>query len=469
MKYRFHSSLIFLIVTILILSCSRSNSKKISPRISIYDKNHNYFSYERKPILLLGGSDEDNIFNHPELMKANLDILRKIRGNYIRCTMSSRDDGNEMAFTQKESGKYDLNELNSEYWSRFETFLALSERYDIIVQVEIWDTFDFYGTYWLTNPFNPLNNINYTEQTTTLKAKWTDGPSKNPQPFFYTVSNGTIDSTTLAFQQKFVDKILSISLNHGNVLYCIDNETRAPVDWAWYWANYIQQKSKINKKEILITEMWESWNIKDEILIQTYGHPGLFAFVDISQNNWQERDIHYHNILWMKSTLDRYGGARPLTNAKVHHKRISGRSNEPLIGLDRWWQNIFAGCASTSFHHPEDGIGLDKISQKTIRSARIFTENFDIFSCEPRPELLSSKNSGDAYCLASQGKFYTVYLPMGGITSLRIENPEMDLKLKWFNPLNGEFLDAVSIDSKVLIELNSPDTLQPWLALIKKW
>ncbi|MBN1154227.1 hypothetical protein JXB12_04830 [candidate division KSB1 bacterium] len=461
--------ILILCISISVLSCSGRDADKLSARISIYKENPNYFYYKDKPLLLLGGSDEDNLFNYPELMKKNIQILHQVGGNYLRCTMSSRDEGNVKAFLKNNDGKYDLNEMNPDYWSLFEKFLELSRDFDMIVQVEIWATHDFYGEHWLDNPFNPKNNVNYTEKNTKLKSAWPDQQAHHPQPYFHTVDNGRIDSVTLTYQQKFVDTLLSISLNYGNVLYCIDNETRAPADWAWYWANYIQQQSKAKKKEILITEMWDSWNLKDEIYVQAYGHPGLFAYLDISQNNLLERGIHYENILWLKSTLERYGGARPLTNVKVYHSRIAGRYNEPLVGLDRWWQNIFAGCAGTRFHRPDEGTGLNEISQRAIESARIFTDQFDIFSCAPHPELLSIHNSGDVYCLAAPGRLYGVYFPMGGTTTLRIENPDRDLKLRWFNPENGEFLDDIHIDSKVIVELNSPDTLHPWLVLIKKW
>ena len=103
-----------------------------------------YWEYNGEPILLLGGSDEDNLFQLPHL-EEQLDLLASVGGNYVRNTMSSRDSGNVWAFhLDPETGLYDLNRMNPEYWQRFQSLLKLSSQREIVVQVEIWATFDFY-------------------------------------------------------------------------------------------------------------------------------------------------------------------------------------------------------------------------------------------------------------------------------------------------------------------------------------
>ncbi len=97
--------------------------------------------------MLLGGSIEDNIFQI-EHVADHLDLLQSVGGNYVRNTMSSRDSGNVWAFAQNEEGLYDLRKWNSEYWNRFEHFLEETSSRDIIVQIELWGTFDFYRDNW---------------------------------------------------------------------------------------------------------------------------------------------------------------------------------------------------------------------------------------------------------------------------------------------------------------------------------
>ena len=45
-----------------------------------------FWSYGGKPVLLLGGSREDNLFQIPDL-KEQLDLLARVGGNYIRNTI----------------------------------------------------------------------------------------------------------------------------------------------------------------------------------------------------------------------------------------------------------------------------------------------------------------------------------------------------------------------------------------------
>jgi len=61
-------------------------------------------------------------------------------GNYVRNTMSGRDEGNVWPFLEREDGLYDLEQWNPEYWRRFSTFLEETAQRDIVVQIEVWAT-----------------------------------------------------------------------------------------------------------------------------------------------------------------------------------------------------------------------------------------------------------------------------------------------------------------------------------------
>jgi len=91
-------------------------------RVRPWRGNQHYWEYEGEPVLLLGGSDEDNLFNHPELALRNLEALTRCRGNYVRCTLSCRDPGNIWPFAEV-GGRYDLSRFNPEFWGRLRRFL----------------------------------------------------------------------------------------------------------------------------------------------------------------------------------------------------------------------------------------------------------------------------------------------------------------------------------------------------------
>jgi len=438
------------------------SSLKRKKSIAIYDENPYYFTYHGKPVLLLGGSDEDNLFNFPEMMIHNLDTLCAVGGNYIRCTLSSRDEGNVWPYLQV-NGLYDLERFNPEYWRRLELCLKEAEARDIIVQIEFWATFDYYGENWLRNPFNPKNNMNYTTKDTMLVEEWNYHPARRVQPFFYSVPKLNNDEVLLRYQRSFVSKVLDVSLNYSNVLYCLDNETSAPPEWAWHWARFIREKAG---EEILLTEMWNAWDLTDEQHKATYMHPELFSFFEISQNNWQKGNLHYERIMWIRRRIElKTGKGFPLTNVKVYGCERPRTPCVEELNLDRWWQNIFAGCASTRFHRPPSGIGLNSTAQLMIKAARIFTSTFDIFSCKPRPDLLT-RHKGNAYCLANPGKVYAVYFSRGGEALLKVENRDLKLKLRWFDPISSRFLNSIPISEENHVHLKTPTEEQIWLALI---
>ena len=58
-------------------------------RIQPYAPNPFYWQYKGAPVLLLGGSVEDNLFQIADI-EPHLDLLQSVGGNYVRCTMSSR-------------------------------------------------------------------------------------------------------------------------------------------------------------------------------------------------------------------------------------------------------------------------------------------------------------------------------------------------------------------------------------------
>jgi len=142
---------------------------KEQDRIQPYAKNPFYWQYMDEPVLLLGGSVEDNLFQIPEI-EAHLDLLHSVGGNYVRCTMSSRDEGDVWPFERDPaSGLYDLGKPGTAYWERFARFLELAAARDVIAQFEMWDRFDFARAPWQSNPYNPKNNSNYTFEQSGLK------------------------------------------------------------------------------------------------------------------------------------------------------------------------------------------------------------------------------------------------------------------------------------------------------------
>jgi hypothetical protein len=439
-----------------------SNEQK--NRINIYGKNPAYWQYNGKPVLLLGGSVDDNLFQIPDL-KAHLDLLKSVGGNYIRNTMSSRNDkGFEVQpFRKLANGKYDLDKWNDEYWNRFENMLKLTHERDIIVQIEVWATFDYYRDNWDVNPFNPKNNINYTTEQTQLPVQVNSHPIQCENNFFWSVPAERNQKTVLKYQQRFVDKMLSYSLQFGNVLYCMDNETSVTPQWGKYWSQYIKAKARQAGKSVHTTEMWDRWDLADAMHNATFDHPETYSFVDISQNNHQKGQQHWDNAQRQRTRIA--DNVRPLNNVKIYGAD-TGRFGNDRDGMERFWRNIFGGLASARFHRPTSGLGLNEKAQANIRSMRMITDKMDVFTCAPHNDLLSNRESNEAYCLANPGAVYALYFPNGGEVTLDISIVNTPVTVQWLDIMKSKWLDAKRVEGKNKITLRCPSQ-ECWAVLIK--
>ncbi|MCG9127608.1 hypothetical protein JT359_08425, partial [Candidatus Poribacteria bacterium] len=176
-------------------------------RIQIYKENPRYWQYKGEPILLIGGSVEDNLFQIPNL-KEHLQLMKSVGGNYVRSTMGWNDQENIPPF-KKVGEKYDLNQWNEDFWKRFQNFIKWTHDMDIIVQIEVWATFTYYRESWASNPYNPKNNTNYTVDETGLPIEVDSHPVATKNNFFWSVPKERNQETVLKYQEKYVDKLLS--------------------------------------------------------------------------------------------------------------------------------------------------------------------------------------------------------------------------------------------------------------------
>lgn len=323
-----------LVFTFVGLTAYADNSDRIQP----WADNPTYWQYKGEPVLLLGGTDQDNLFNHPNLgfdgLEVQLDLLVSVGGNYVRNTMSSRDRADESSiffnddnlypfYLDEESGLYDLDRFNDEYWKRFSDFLNMTAQRDIIVQIEIWDRWDYgpermpnyLGYGWSQHPFNPKNNVNYSSEQTGLdEERWEE------YPIFRTIPGLDDVPVVLAYQEAFVEKVLSISLQYGHVLYCISNETTSSEEWSAHWARFVHAQAEQAGVGVEVTEMWNHWDLTHSMHRRTFDHPDLYSFADTSQNNHQVEQTHWDNMLQARQLIA--NPPRPMNNVKIGRAHV---------------------------------------------------------------------------------------------------------------------------------------------------
>lgn len=435
-------------------------------RIQPLEANPAYWQYKGEPVLPLGGTVEDNLFQIPDLV-SHLDLLRSVGGNYVRNTMSGRDEGNVWPY-RTDGSLYDLDQWESEYWNRFARFLALTAAREIIVQIEVWATWDFYHANWERHPYNPKCNVTYTAEQSGLPEVFETPPfrpDEGKHPFFWSVPAENNLPVALEHQQRFVDKMLSYSLKCDHVLYCMDNETSVTPEWGTYWSEYIKAKAKEAGVGVETTEMWDKWDLAHAQHDALFDHPETYSFADVSQNNHQKGQTHWDNAQKQRARIRASGSVRPMTSVKIYGGEESP-FGDARDGMERFWRNIFGGLASARFHRPNGGLGLGEKAQANIRSLRSLTNRMDVFTCEPHNDLLSDRESNEAYCLAHPGREYAVYFPDGGEVTLDASAHCGPLAVQWLRIMDSEWKEAEPLPEGDRVKLSCPSR-DYWAALIQ--
>lgn len=439
--------------------------QKISSPIQPGTSHKQYWSMNGENIMLLGGSIEDNLFQYQNIV-AHLDLLKSVGGNYVRNTMSSRDEGDLWAFAKNDDGLYNLNNWNEEYWIRFDNFLKACSERDIIVQIELWATFDFYRENWDVNPFNPINNVNYTVERVQIPTEVNSHPVLTENNFFWSIPAQESKLRLLEFQQKFIDKLLSYSLKFDNILYCMDNETSVTSEWGKFWSLYIKKIANEQNKRIYTTEMWDPWDLDHVAHRETFDHPEIYDFVDISQNNHKTGDAHWDNGLAQINRLKKNNMLRPNNNVKVYGND-GGRHKTTQNAIESFMRNVLFGAASSRFHRPPSGQGLNSIAQHVIKSARSYIDQSDFFNAHPSNHLLSEREENEAFCRAIEGEEYAIYFPAGGEVQLRTTIEAGEISIKWIDILNSEWTEPRSLTiQNSLATITSPGK-KNYLAFLK--
>ena len=468
--------------------------------IEVYSKNPFYWSRDGKPILLLGGSGDDNLFQWAgaefgNKLSKHLDLLVSVGGNYVRNTMSSRYDAvkgyndTHMAYPFKKlaSGKYDLDQWNPDYWDHLDKFLMETHKRRIVVQLELWDLYAILGKEpWSKQPWNPNNNVNYTYENTIL-GKRIKG-SVNP-PFFDAPVSGGADSIVKRYQDRYVRRILETTLRYDHVLYQIDNESPLSFEISDYWAAFIHKEAAARGKEVYVCDSrrfrspspyvtkefcdWKNPDVHHPIL-----HQELYNFCDIAQNGGNIGQTHYDNLIWYRARLLEHS-PRPINHVKIYkfiwptgtswHKRLE--PDETTHATQRFWRTVFGGAAGARHHRNKGnwGLGLERRAQADIKSMRMLTDAMNIFTMAPNNSLLSGRTENEAYAMAETGEQFAIYFTGEDDRSVRIDlgQARTPLVQQWLDIERSKWETQTMIDRGGLYTLTTPDPGQ-WAVLIKR-
>jgi hypothetical protein len=318
-----------------------------------------------------------------------------------------------------------------------------------------------------------VNNINY-DDSVGLPDTQPYHPSKDQQPFFHSIPGMPLYVKELdrirSYQERFVDKMLSYCLQHGNVLYCMNNETSTPVQWGQYWISHIRKRADEAGVDVYCTDMFDDIFRGDEseFLGTLINSPEYYDFVDISQVNSRLFGRN-HWEMCQKLLRDVRKTVRPVNHTKIYSDGgFSFGSGTPQDGIERFWHNILLGSSSARFHRPGAGIGLNDIAKACIRAAREVESLVAFHDLKVAMEYLVSPDEDRAYCAAVPGKNLVVFIPRGETVDLCRTGIEGSREICWI-PIasdekhKGEILKE-GTDGPLTL---SPPSPKPWTAVIR--
>ncbi|MFQ5731337.1 MAG: putative collagen-binding domain-containing protein [Planctomycetaceae bacterium] len=157
-----------------------------------------------------------------------------------------------------------------------------------------------------------------------------------------------------------------------------------------------------------------------------------------------------------------------MNNTKIYSDGNLGfGTGTPVDGVERFWRNLIAGCASCRFHRPIAGIGLNRISKACIAAARKAESVVRFWDVQPRMDLLGERDKDEAYLAAKPGEKYLLYFTDGGSVTLDLRGASGTFRLRWINISTGQWGGKSTVKGGGRVTIKAPGRMG-WIAAIAK-
>jgi hypothetical protein len=284
----------------------------------------------------------------------------------------------------------------------------------------------------------------------------------------YSVPDLQNNETLLHYQRFFVEKLLSISLKYGNVLYCIDNETNGAEEWATYWASFI--KSVAGKKEIYLTQMWDNWDVKSDVHKRTLDNYARYGYIDISQNSHILGHENWENAQYVFNYSNK--NPRPVNSTKIYGSNAEGswsaQGKTAEHAIQTFFRNLTGGFASSRFHRPAHGLGLSTTSINCLKTAREIEAFVKFWEITPRMDLLIDNEQGEAYVTAKEGENYLVYFTRSGQVKLDLSKYSGKFTVRWIDINTALWTGEEELSAGTIIDLHAKCNSGCFAVIIRK-
>ena len=344
-------------------------------------------------------------------------------------------------------GRFDLERFEPEWEQRLRAFLDAAHERRIIVSLELWDDWSITrgeggaadpgpGLGFNGHAFNPNNNVNYDADVLPATT------SACVAPFYRTLPEHDDIPAVLALQQRYADHLIDIAGGYPNVIWNVANESRAPLAWSRYWAEYLAARLPQRR---LIGDM-PSTNRRDgrgecdaELNPATLAVDDRYGYVDIAQ----AVSRHEFGGDVIGQAIDGAGRIRQYQQAMAERGRVkplvvskdyTNTGDEAITVL---WSRFTGGAATARFHRPFGRVDFQAIPEFQYAAAERlaqFVAGVGFKRMQPMPELIASEHE-HINVLGDEGREYVVHLVgRRDATRLGLHLPAGRWRLSWHQP-----------------------------------
>jgi hypothetical protein len=449
-----------------VLSMGRANAQtdKIQP-IRLHPTNPHYFLFRGKAVALVtSGEHYGAVLNadfdyHRYLATLEADGLNYTRlfgGSYLEVPGKSfgilRNDlaplpGRLIAPWARSGApgyagggnKFDLEQWDTEYFTRFHDFLAEAAKRGIVVEVTLFSS-SYDEKQWQVSALNSANNVNGTDAVEWKKVQ--------------TLENGNI----LAYQERYTRKLVNAANGFDNVIFEIQNEPWSDrPELAGVINPYLRPPGRdtypnsidlADERSIAWQERVGEWIAKEEASLPNR-HP-------IAQNycnfRWSVRkllprvDIVNFHYAYPDAVSLNYGLGKAISYDETG---FLGREDDAYL-RQAWNFMLSGGSVFNSLDYSftpghEDGRDLEPNgpgggSPALRHELHVLVDFLQGFSLvDLRPDSRSTKHAAGvaARVLSNPGKEYAIYLDGNGATDLSLDLPAGRYAGDWVNVRTG--------------------------------
>jgi hypothetical protein len=142
-----------------------------------------------------------------------------------------------------------------------------------------------------------------------------------------------------------------------------------------------------------------------------------------------------------------------------------GRHQTTQNGIESFIRNVMFGAASSRFHRPTSGQGLNQTAQNVIKSTRMVIDKVDFFNGFPLDSIILGKEENEAYCRGIPGSEYIIYFTDGGEIKVQLDGRK-DMNIRWLDILESEWKEEGTITPGNEVTIKCPGSGN-WFALIQ--